>query len=326
VPLAAQRAQEQRENAAGLAAASLQKHVTEVEERLTSLASVSADRITTELTEYSRGLPADSVLLVLSSTELQAYPARHLSYYPVLPAAAEAPAVVFAAAERMEFQQNDYAAAIAVLNEQTHSTDPVIRAEALVRLARNLRKMGRSREASKVYGEIIQLPSVRVRGIPSDLLARGALCDVLEQEGIRERLYSEAAALHADLHNGRWRLLRPVYDVYTAQTRRVLGGEIAPLPPETAAVSEAVQTLWQQWRMQESVSGRQTIWSVDRSILVITRRSTERTLALFMGAGQLASAWTSELQALESTHNSRIALTDAQEHPVIGRVEQMCPP
>src|SRR5262249_5018673 len=136
--LAAQRAQEQRENAAGLAAAALQKHLSGVEERLTELASLPEDDITREAEEYSRALPKDSVLLILNSAELEAFPAGHLIYYPVLPATPEADTAPFAKADTLEFQQNDYAGAIAALEALSHSPNLPARAESLVRLARNL--------------------------------------------------------------------------------------------------------------------------------------------------------------------------------------------
>jgi hypothetical protein len=102
----------------------------------------------------------------------------------------------------------------------------------------------------------------------------------------------------------------------------VLGPDVSTPTPDASAVADAVQTLWQQWRMDNSVKGRQTLWSMDRSILVITRHSTERTLALLAGPDYVESKWASELQALEQTHNARIVLTDAQEHPVLGRIEE----
>src|SRR5215218_2414723 len=79
--LAVQRAQEQRDSAASLAVAALEKHLAELEERLAAFTLLPADEVTSDVAEYARGLTEDSVLLILKSDQLEAHPAGHLLYF-----------------------------------------------------------------------------------------------------------------------------------------------------------------------------------------------------------------------------------------------------
>ena len=320
--LAVQRAQGQRENAAGLAVAALQKQLSEVEERLSAFAALPEKDMAQKAEEYSRKLPHDSVLLSFNSTELDAYPAGHLMYYPTSTATPETPAEEFTRADELEFQQKDYHRVIEALQVFVHSPIPQLRAEALVRLARNCRKGGDWDAAIAAYEQLSPLESVNLRGIPADLMARGAICDVLQAYDAGGRLQHEASALYSDLQNGRWRLTRPIYDVYADQARRVLGPEAAGTPaPEVLAIAEAAQSLWTDWETGKSTQTRQTLWVADRSVLAITRPSADHFVALLTGSDYL-EAWLAEVQPLAQSHNSRIVLTDAQDHAVVGHIEE----
>jgi len=320
--LAAQRAQEQREIAAGLAVAALQKHFSEAEARLNELAAYSENELAQKAEKYSRNFPIDSVLLVFNSADLKAYPASHLIYYPTLVTTPELAGEEFIKADALEFQQKDYARSIAALEASAHSANPQIRAEALVRRARNFRKGGRWQDAVSTYEQLARIENVKVHGIPADLLARGALCDVLQEHDAGVRLQHEASALYKDLQSGRWHLVRPVYDVYAEQVRRVLGSEAASVPaPETVAIAEAAQSLWREWETGRSLPPRQTHFVEDRSVLAIARPSGDRNLALLAGSAELKS-WLAEVQPLAENQNARIALTDALDHPLVGPIQE----
>jgi len=271
--------------------------------------------------EYSRSLPNDSILLTFNWTRLEAHPADRLIYYPTFNAALEIPAGEFVDTDALEFQRKDYARAIYVLEPLTHSANLRTRAEALLRLARNSRKAGRWDQAVSAYEQLAHLENVQLGGIPADLVARGALCDVLESHDARGRLQQTATALYKDLHNGRWRLARPAYDVYAQHARRILGsGAMGTPTAETLAIAEAAQALWSEWESGSSVQTRQALWVADRSVMAITRRSADRAVALLIGSDHV-KAWLAEVEPLAELQNSRISLTDPQEHPVVGRIE-----
>jgi signal transduction histidine kinase len=317
--LAIQRAQEQRENATDLAASALQKHLADLEDRLTALAALPEADESRKVAEYSRNLRADSLVIVFKpeGVGVDVYPAGRLLYYPAIPPSEEPPMEVFAKADAIEFQEKDPARAIAALAGLLRSPNRSIRAEALARLGRNLRKAGRWHEAESAYGELAQFGATPMRGIPAELLARGALSDVLTEQGAREPAVREASALYADLQNGRWQIARPVYDVYADQARRLLGSKIPSLPsPESLALADSVQSLWKQWQSGKGVKRRQTFWAADRSILLVARDSASRLVALAAAPAYLKSGWLGELEPLAESHGARIALVDTDGHAV----------
>ena len=122
-------------------------------------------------------------------------PETGLLYYPVAPPPPEAAAGLFRAAEESEFRDRDFDRAIEELRALSVSRDPVIRAGAQLRLARNLRKAGRPEAALQVYGDLATVGDAGLAGVPADLVARHARCALLEEMGRRDPLREEARAL-----------------------------------------------------------------------------------------------------------------------------------
>jgi signal transduction histidine kinase len=160
-----------------------------------------------------------------------------------------------------------------------------------------------------------------MQGIPAELLARGALCDTLAEQGAHDRASREALALDTDLHNSRWQISRPVYDVYSEQARELLGTN-APSspPPESFAIADAVQALWKEWQSGTGVKSRQTLWAEDRSVLLVARQSANRLVAMAAAPGYLQSGWLAELEPMAVSHDARFALIDTDGHPAVGNV------
>lgn len=316
--LARQRVQELRENAAGLALAALQKHLSEVEERLTALANLPEHEISQNVSASSEGLPADSVLLIFHTAGIEAYPAGQLIYYPSLPRLEQAPARVFREADAIEFRERNHVRAITVLGELSRSSNLLVRGEALVRLGRNLRKAGRWQEAVSAYEQLARLGNVPAGGIPADLVARGALAALMEEHGDRDRLRREASALYADLDSGRWRLARPVYNFYADQARRWLGAAALSQPqPGALAISEAAQFLWEEWQKEKVLKGRQTLWAADPSVVLVARNSVGRAVALAAGPDYVESRWLADVKPVVERYGAEIALADSEGHPVL---------
>jgi tetratricopeptide (TPR) repeat protein len=189
--LARQRAQERRDSAAALAVGSLQRTLDALDAQLITLASVPPADLAGRASDYARTLPDEAVLLVVRADEVAAYPAGRLLYYPVVPSVADVPASAFAAADLAEFQQNDHAKAVSLLRPMATSGLPAVRAEALLRIARNLRKAGRRQQAIETYGELARLGDVRIsdtNGAPAELVARAAICDLLAEQHDTSRL------------------------------------------------------------------------------------------------------------------------------------------
>ena len=92
--------------------------------------------------------------LTFRDDRLDLVPPNRVAYLPVVRRLRQAPTDTFARAELLEFRQRDHGAAIAALRPMTSSSDPAVRAEALLRLGRNLRRAGRFDEALTTYARL----------------------------------------------------------------------------------------------------------------------------------------------------------------------------
>ncbi len=333
--LAGQRMQERRESAADLAVASLQKSLSQLEAQLTRLSTLAAPALREQANGFAAGLPQDSALLVFSANDLEAFPARRLLFYPHVPVATAPPpggisgdarvlagdARVLAAAEELEFRQQDYPKAIAALRPLVRHADAAVRAEAQARLGRNLWKSGRVTEALAAYEELASLRGVPVAGLPAELVAREGRLLVFEKQKNEEAARREAAALAAALRGGGWRIHRAAYDFYRSEASRGLGA-ISPEPAEALAVSAAAEPMWEEWqalrRGEGNPGGRRISWHEERPVLLVWKASPERLTALALGRRFLESQWMKPLQPALDQHNTRIALADSDGRPVWG--------
>ena len=202
--LESQRIQEQLEIAADLTAASLERKLAELEK---ALGGPPGDA----------RLPGGTILIVAGTNSFDLYGSRRLLFYPesnAPPAQADddarnaqpnisrnaesnawraAAEDMLRKAELVEFQKNDPQAAASLYREAARSQDPVVRAAALVRLGRSLRKAGRTSEALAAYSELAALGSTSVSGLPAELLVREGRCSALAESGQHDELKREAA-------------------------------------------------------------------------------------------------------------------------------------
>jgi len=233
--LASRQLRERRESAADRLVAGLAQALSASERRLVGGSAALAFR------------PGDdAVMLTLGRDAVGAAPADRLLYRPALPALSSEPIVEFDAGESLEFRTQDYRAAGASYRALIASPSTAVRAGALLRLGRTMRKMDRPDEALAAYADLARLRDVAVSGLPADLVARRARCALLEETGRLPELRSEARALHADLMAAHWPLDRGTFLAYSEQTRR-WGGADLPGDPAREALSAAAEWIWQQW-------------------------------------------------------------------------------
>jgi len=276
-----QRIQERLERAADLIVASLDLGLSEIENRLSALSD-----------------PGDHALSVaFGPSEVETHPGGRLLYYPFAPLDRESPAAVFEAGETLEFRQQNYLGAIAAFRALALSKDPQIRAGALMRLGRNLRKNNQPSEALAVYEELARLGSTSVGGDPAELLARQASCALLKELNRPSELQREAGSLDADLQGGRWQLDRVSYQFHSREVQRWMASKPDSLAERQAALAlaAAVESLWEQWqelrRGEGSARGRRSLWVHGQSILLLWDGSPEKLTALAAGPRYLESRW-----------------------------------
>lgn len=170
-------------------------------------------------------------------------------YYPITSAQREAPGRLFEAAEELEFRRADYTSAATTLRIMAHSPDTAIRAGALIRLARNLRKSGENAAALAAYAQAAGIGDTVVSSGPAELLARWARCELLAEMGRGVQAKDEAGALYSDLLNSRWPVNRANYEFHIEEVRKWIGGDPAVQPgTEAVALARAVERLWKRWQ------------------------------------------------------------------------------
>jgi len=283
--LEVQRLEEQREAAADRIIAALEKILSAEERKLADAPMVN----------FSPA--AEDVLVVIAgSREVRAWPDKTLLYYPVISPGREASPSMYEDAERAEFLDLDYGRAIKTLRPLAKAKDPVTRAGAQLRLARNLRKAGRLEAALEIYDELAKSSGheVSISGVPADLVARRTRCILLEELGHLEELQQEAQSLQDDLKDRRWRLDRASYLYYSDQVARWLSQE-----PESDAVQQALAdaVVW-LWQNRQAIGNIEQGYASSRSfrihgtsVTVLWRASNDRLAAVVAGPGYQKSQW-----------------------------------
>jgi signal transduction histidine kinase len=240
----------------------------------------------------------------------------------VIPDGEEPPAATFVAGETLEYQRNDPAKATEVFRELARSPDPGVRAGALLRLGRNLRKTGRNEEALQVYGELAQLGRTCVLGLPAELMAREARGTVLEAIGKREELRKEASLMHSALWSGRWSLLHPVWEFHAEEAQRWSGASPLTEREQNALVlSSAAESMHGQWVAEPESKGRRILKIEGQPVLISWTGTSDRLAAVLAGPDYLGSKWTEALQG----QRVQGALVDADGQVMIGSFNKSGP-
>ena len=264
-------------------------------------------------------------MALLAATGGGKLPRSALLYYPFPPTAKETPTNIFEAGEIAEFQQKDFAKGIVVFRELSHSNDPAIRAGALLRLGRNLRKAQQPRAALDTYGELEQMGATSIGGLPAELLARHASCILLDEMKRTTEVKRKAGLLYADLHNGRWKLARGAYRFYEQETRRWYTPDAELQAHEQVAVptATAVELLWEAWqrirRGEDIAAGHRSVWILGRPVLLVWQTNSDRLVAQVAGPRYLEQQWLSALRPVMDRQGVRLALTDTEGHPVLAQ-------
>jgi signal transduction histidine kinase len=298
-----QRSRERLENAASLLAHELDRGLASWEELIPSVAQGVAIE-----------LPLNSVLLVFDSGGIVRHQGVRLPYYPLVGSQHVLGSSIFAAAESLEFREQDFAKAAGLYRNLGRVGDRRVRATALMRLARCLRKMQQTKDALAVYSELAAFGEIPVAGSPSELLARRERIALLETAGDREGRNHESALLRLALWSGKFRIDRATFEFYRES--------LEPVQPATApalTLAEAVEALWPIWQQQPS--GR-TAWSGGGSgFAAVWRPTPAGTAALVAGVDALLASARPAIQNLKVA----LALEDRGGHLVWGELPKASP-
>ena len=227
-------------------------------------------------------LPEGMVRFTLSPNEVIAEPAGRVLWLPVIPESEEAEAAPFADAERLEYQ-GDADSALLTYRKLVTSQRPAVRAGALLRLARVHRRAKRWAEALAAYRQLSKVDGVTVEGMPAGLVARRAICTILEDAVRNEELSGEAASLKADFLAGEWALDQPGWEL-TARQLEEWTGQSLSFPPEAKELSEAADWLWEYRQRNGSQPVPTASSSLVRRETTLLRLSDDKVLAITQAA------------------------------------------
>ncbi|MBI4908991.1 MAG: HAMP domain-containing histidine kinase [Acidobacteria bacterium] len=315
--LASQRAQERGDNAADLSVAALQKSLSQAEEQLTHMATLPLSELRGEASRAAASLGGDSVFVVAHKAGLEVFPEKRLPFQPDGAAASAAPPALFAEADAFEFRKQDYRSAILTVEHLLSSSNPTVRASALMRLGRLNRKQEKWNEALAAYEEMLALAGAMVEDLPAELVARQARLRVFEERGMNESARHEAAALASLMEARKWRLNRGAYEFFRSETSRILGPASGPAGTDaTFAMAAAVASLHEFWQENKEPIGRRLFRDSGGWSLALWRESGDAKVAFLVGPVWLDSA----LQKVLSRREMSLSLTDAEGHTVLGEL------
>ena len=283
--LETQRERERLDNAASLVTRELDRGLTAWEAMLAAAASGQA--VT---------LPPDAVFLLITRDGVVQHQGVPLPYYPQVPAAAGASATAFAAAEADEFRTQNLSAAIAGYRALADSHDKSIRAAALMRLARGLRKQARRSEALAAYANLAALGDVAVAGSPAELVARRERIALFNAGGDATAAAGERTLLSSALSDGRFRIDRPTFD-YFHEFASVPG--TTPPPPPSAALAQAVEAVWTAWH--EQIAGRAGSTGDSGTFVAVWRTTPQGIATITARVDALTPALHEALKSLQVT-------------------------
>jgi len=231
--LDAQRVRERLDNAAALASRELGRSLDAWSSLL--LPSLAGDAV---------AIPPDTVLVVFDSAGVRRAEGLRLPYYPEVSSSAGPPAGLLASAEAIEFRERDLTRAAASYRALATSRDLGVRAAALLRLARVLRKQQRTPEALTVYGDLAALGDVPSAGASAELVGRRERFMLLTANGHDRAAADEAAQLTAALIDNRLLIDRATFEFYK-EPLSIPDGRFDAAALRLAQATEAMWPLWQ---------------------------------------------------------------------------------
>lgn len=219
------------------------------------------------------GAQPDAVVVTEHDGDVQASPPASLPFLPHPPPTKPMnPRVV--QAEAVEFANDDPATAAGIYRQLIASGNEDLKAEALLRLGRVLRKAGEVSEADRAYQSLAAMGGIIAGGLPAGLagldglrLTRAAAGDMVAADRIAEQIA-------AGIDGGRWRLSRATAEFYRDLTTR------SPKAPSWY-LAEALSSLWEdEINEARRPSGQRLFQTPAGPVLALWRSNGKRSAAM----------------------------------------------
>ena len=269
-------AQASREQMADRVVRSLERHLASVEAQLRD------GRVHAALTDAAN----DVVVVVVEGNEIRTHPERRLLYYPWADSA---------------------------LLTASPSTGRRSRAETAIREAQVERKLGNVEAARAALRRAAAETDIEVAGVPVDLFARWAECDLLDQFGRSRDLRDTAAALRDDLLDGQWHIGRTIFETHLEDVTRWSGVSSLPHSSATALrLSETVESLWEEWRRlpasEHGTVHRDRLGSNETPTIAIWSADEKRLAAFVAGPAFVEKQWLADVRRTAAAQGLNIVL------------------
>jgi signal transduction histidine kinase len=182
-------------------------------EKLNKIADELNSLNTADLYTLGDPLQVHEIYIHFSADGMTVNPKTALRYIPITGEPESLP-LEFEQADRLEFQQQDYPAALQLLKPLSESPQDHIRAEALMRLGRIDRRNGHLNEALSSYQRLVRLSGQKIGSAPADWFGLYARCSIYESENDLQGLRSELERLKQALSGGGAAVSRVTYRYY----------------------------------------------------------------------------------------------------------------
>jgi signal transduction histidine kinase len=321
-----QRARENLEDFTDTVAVEIRRGLSEIEMQIDRFSTLSDSVLPDAIAGYAARLPDDALVVTFDAGGVQASPRQRLLYYPSLPAADEPYFQTGVPGRAYALAESDPQSAVEVFEVlAADGSDPRVRAEALLGLARVQARLGRIEAALSTYAEV-EDPDLFVGGRPAELLARIARCQLLADLSRPQVLSEELRRLSRDLHGGRWQLTRAAYQHYSAEIGRLAGPtmtltDVAGPSASDLALAAGVDLLWRQWQDQNvpnsPVTGLLSRALGDHPVFLISRTTRERLVALVAGPAFLQDQVLGPLRGMLDRQSVHVVLADGEGRAVL---------
>lgn len=255
-------------------------------------------------------IAAQAALVRISSQGVTARAGAPLVFVPAVTSELTLPSSIWKDGETLE-DRGDLEGAVRAFRSLSMSLEPEIRAGALVRLAGDLRKLGRLDAALAVYRRMAATSDSRLMDQPADLVTRAAACEVLAQAGRGDALHQAALALSDDLAAGRWAIDRATFEFRTNQLAQWI-----PVRDwsRAEALADAVTTFWDDRGVSQAPTGVRSLWLGGHGFLVAWRRDGTGWLVLAAPTSFITEAW----PAVWAGEAAQFSLVDEGGHELLG--------
>jgi signal transduction histidine kinase len=214
---------------------------------------------------------AGAVIFAHSQDHVQVAPKGALPYVPFLIPSRPA-GDLFTEAEALEAgsQQGNAAGSYRKLSQRI---DKRIRAGALLRLGRVLRKSKDLKGAMVAYQQLSELGDVLVEDYPAELAGLDGQRLTLLAAGDHDGAHRIAVQLAQHLDNGRWLLTRGMAGYFRDELTQ-------SAKPESWLLAEVLCALWQEWQGRPPDGGLRAMESGNRRVVTLWRANAQGAAAL----------------------------------------------